>query len=917
MPTAPNRPGIAGKPRKDVLASLRMASMEDIPRAALPAGAFDPRSFGLRQETDRAEIMASILDYLSPVDLIRAARSSKRMCEMAYDDTRWVQKLKRMGCWDELRARKQVEKTYGTVASLDSVERMNREQNGQPIISVQPPDGPAQPQSLADGFDQITLSTTADAGRSGEIEVDATLDVLKQVKSVRGEARQEYGKVHAALMPFYDDIAQSGPSPDNLLFKRYQQPLHQAQILSQLQDFAKCDSTEGWRERVERLQSAVSMFETAALKEFRQGYESGDIDGMMRKYAHVLCALDGGRSAVELFIHHNHMVTQRSDFGKVSDCIDESSQRVRLEHTQAFFTRMSVAYNEEASIINRAFPRTTSIASQFVDKIGTAMLYPFLTALFDELHSTNIESYLNAISVTFAQAMNLRENLLPIQAADGKFDEYLGGVIAKVYEPHIDLYLAEELDLFRRNSEAAVTDWDRQLSEQAASTESFLMSNVNRQADKRDFLTSFKKVITMPVSILPSFSGPKSTESKSDQESIASDSSEAKSSNRFSRIASPQPATLTEAPTSELAAKAALMKVKLEGIRGLFSIEIALSLVHAAKSSLERAAQFVKLGGEFGNAAKQQCEAIFVKLLRILGHRHVITGFDKAVDHLSHFRPREQGERDQSGVEPLVTFLELVNVGDLILQMVDVFYEQELVGSNLTDRNDFLDPAVKEKKKFEQMLDGRVAAGLSKGIDVLMEEVDYILATQQLATDFNPGISTDPNRQQMDVGISDAASSVVDVVSSHTQMLVGSTDKSTLDVFNQEVGLRLWAALCKHLKRQRISVEGSLKLIRYDFAALRLPVLTCSDMNHYFKYIQTLKNNDLLLYFKAFRELAQIYLIDTADAKELATMIADGDRFYGIWRVEEVYEFAERRVDWYQMKRDVERAMYGIGCSVM
>jgi recyclin-1 len=88
-------------------------------------------------------------------------------------------------------------------------------------------------------------------------------------------------------------------------------------------------------------------------------------------------------------------------------------------------------------------------------------------------------------------------------------------------------------------------------------------------------------------------------------------------------------------------------------------------------------------------------------------------------------------------------------------------------------------------------------------------------------------------------------------------------------------------------------------------------------MNHYFKFVQTLRNEELLLYFKAFRELAQIYLIDPSDAKELATIIADADRFSGIWRVEEVSEFAERRVDWYQVKGDVERAMYGIGCSVM
>lgn len=758
--------------------------------------------------------MSSILDHLSPTDLIRAARSSKLMCEMAYDDTRWVQRLKRMGCWNELEARRHVEEVHGTIANLDSVEQQEQVKAEMPNISVGTADGTRN--SLSDGFDQINLSTTAPTGNQDEPESDIALGALKQVRSIRGEARQEYGKVHAVLAPFYDDIVASGPSPDNLVFKKYTHPQHQAQILSQLQAFSKCDATEGWRERVEQVQSAVSMFETAAVKEFRQGYETGDIDGAMRQYAHVLRALDGGDSAVELFIHHNHMVTQRSDLGKVSDCIDGSTQRVKLEHTQAFFTRLSVAYNEEVSIINRVFPRSTNIAAPFVEKVGKDVLYPFLTALFDELHRSNVESYLNAISGTFVQCMNLTENLLPIQNADGNFDDFVDHVVAGVYEPHVDLYLAEELDYFRKNSEAAVGEWDRQLSEQAASTESFLMSNVNRQADKRDFLTSFKKVIMMPVSILPSFSGSKPNDSKSDQESIASDSSSTpKGPNRFSTIASPKPTPLTEAPTSELTAKAAVMKMRLEGIRELFSIEIALSLVHSAKSSLERAAQFVRVGGQTGNAANRQCEAIFVSLLRILGHRHVIVGFDKAVDHLSNYRPREQGDRDQSGVEPLVTFLELVNVGDLILQMLDVFYEQELVGSKLTDRNDFLDPAVKEKKKFEQMLDGRVAAGLNKGIDVLLEEVDYILATRQLPTDFNPGVSTDPHRQPMDVRVSDAAVAVVDVVSSHTKMLVGSTDKSTLDVFNQEVGLRLWAALCKHLKRQRISVEGSLKLIRY------------------------------------------------------------------------------------------------------
>jgi recyclin-1 len=257
-------------------------------------------------------------------------------------------------------------------------------------------------------------------------------------------------------------------------------------------------------------------------------------------------------------------------------------------------------------------------------------------------------------------------------------------------------------------------------------------------------------------------------------------------------------------------------------------------------------------------------------------------------------------------VAPLVTFLELVSVGDLIQQMLDVFFEQELASVQLTDRNDFLDPAVKEKKRFEAMLDERVASGLNKGIDVLVDEIEYVCATTQAPTDYNAGSSTSiPSFTKTPVinfGPSATAQQVVEIVSAHSKMLVGSTDKSVLDVFNAEVGLRLFHILCKHLKRQRVSVDGSVTLI--------------SDMALYSSHISNYKNQDLNAYYRALREVCQIYLIDRSDAKDMAAIIADSDKFGGIFNAEEVYEFAERRADWLLVKREVERAMYGFGCVV-
>jgi recyclin-1 len=93
--------------------------------------------------------------------------------------------------------------------------------------------------------------------------------------------------------------------------------------------------------------------------------------------------------------------------------------------------------------------------------------------------------------------------------------------------------------------------------------------------------------------------------------------------------------------------------------------------------------------------------------------------------------------------------------------------------------------------------------------------------------------------------------------------------------------------------------------------------MRASDMNAYNTYIVSLRNKSITQYFAALRELSQIYLIDPHHAKEIATIIADTDRYHGIFRAEEVYEYAERRADWYQIKGAVEKQMYGVGCLVM
>ncbi|KAG6003683.1 hypothetical protein E4U21_001791 [Claviceps maximensis] len=1001
-----------------------------------------------------AEIFNAVIQYLPVADQLRLARTCRRLQEMVYDDTRWVARLKSMQCWDEREARRRFEESvrkrreahrasmiHNSQSHAAASAELHSKRNSTTTTttaaaaatspstttsttifdaSVEEKRRKSATSELRDGFETLNVSrggasiayaaaaasaaAVAAADASGDVqESDSYLEVFKRVKSIRGGARHEYGRIYGALAPFYFDIVKAKTHADPIVFKAFRDPEQQAQMLTNLLRFAKSDWSSGSNEREEKLVNMTSLFESAVLREFEQGYEFWDVDGRMRRYAHVLHTLNGARGGVDLFIQKHPIFSDHELELNPVECLKRGGleDEISLGPSKVFFEVLLAKMNDQAAIIERIFPNANDVFWDFVDKVREDIITEYTTPLFDESHERSVGLYLKAVSGVLEQLMRFLHSLKPPPPRKEKENISSSNAIAeegevngqgiekgqaqgqaqaqaqaqaqgrgddktvkakelalKVFEPHFDLYLQEELEFFTKRAEEEVSQWEKKLSEEDLSLETFYMANVNRSAEKSDFLSSFKKVVMMPVTALPSFpmGSPFATTKPVVVPSSATAAAAAAAAATATATATNGHATATplpssrpqtpglsgraspmpsKAPTDELAAKAALMASKLEGIKSLCSIEVALGLVHLAKTSLDRAAVLIPLGGQVGGEAKEQCSSIFVVLLRILGQRHVKSGFETAVNHLSHYNPRDVSDHSQKGVAPLVTFIELVNVGDLISQMIDVFYEQQLATPKIADRNDFLDPAALAKKKFEQMLDESVAAGLNRGIDVLMDEVEYLHSTTQLPTDYNPrpvsstfsstasittstssssatglsdstltaGPGSGSGSPELDIGPTPTAKRIVALVSAHTRMLVGTTDKAMLDVFNGEVGQRLFTAICKHLKRQRVSTDGAVKLI--------------ADMNLYADYVRTLKHKDLVAYFAALRELSQIYLIDQAHAKEMASVIADGDRFGGVFRAEEVYEFAQRRADWYQVKKSVERAMYGMDCVVM
>jgi recyclin-1 len=58
---------------------------------------------------------------------------------------------------------------------------------------------------------------------------------------------------------------------------------------------------------------------------YRRGYETGDIDGRMKRYANVLILLNGGQACLQLFVQKHPIMFEREKLGNSMDCFEYGS----------------------------------------------------------------------------------------------------------------------------------------------------------------------------------------------------------------------------------------------------------------------------------------------------------------------------------------------------------------------------------------------------------------------------------------------------------------------------------------------------------------------------------------------------------------------------------------------------------------
>ncbi|KAG8908302.1 F-box protein: endocytic membrane traffic, recycling ReCYcling 1 [Tulasnella sp. 403] len=348
-----------------------------------------------------------------------------------------------------------------------------------------------------------------------------------------------------------------------------------------------------------------------------------------------------------------------------------------------------------------------------------------------------------------------------------------------------------------------------------------------------------------------------------------------------SRATSPTPSTISASSRSK-GPDGSFDRLQL-----LLSLDIALELIHADRESLKRVETFQRYPGSYGHKVRETIEELFILMLQVMGDRHIQPGFAKAIDQMQTYKPAEHEET--ASVAPLMQFFELVHVADTIQSMVQVFFDKELAPH--IDRTDFLNGVVREKKRFENTLDESVAAGLNTGTDLLMKQVEHIILVRTGPREYYP-VEGAPMELKPTKGCTEA----IACLEKHCKLLKGSTSKEVLEVFYQEVGIRLDAIIQKHLKRQIISLQGGFQVI--------------ADLNAYHAFIASLKVPQITADFANLKMLGHVFIVE--DAKDLAQIVRDVTRYGGSFRPEDVYEFIQRRSDWKKIERTVDQTMYSL-----
>ncbi|KAH8079635.1 exocyst complex component Sec10-domain-containing protein [Filobasidium floriforme] len=576
-----------------------------------------------------------------------------------------------------------------------------------------------------------------------------------------------------------------------------------------------------------------------------------------------------------------------------------------------------------------------SVVKRFVDRLVGEVISEYVSSLLSLTRLLSQDLFLTATAATFVQVWRVVDVAKEVvrqamsggkegdqvekQAVEAVGKEAERAVYA-AFEQHMDEYLEDEVEWIKNVLDKMCKAWDTKMGNatttQPTQAATFL-SSANPDQVKRNVLAGFRDALLLPVTIVPltvtygmnaivtgGTQAVNGLAMLNPQRWTGQSGSDGRGATNGAPAVPVDPVEGAEIDKEkekaedleEVAVQQDEPKDGGEQMQLLLSLDTVLEFVHADRECLKRIETFQGYPSKYGRKVREAIEEVFIHLLRAVAARHIVPACNKAIQQMTNYKPEDSAEGTSN--PPLLQYLELVNVVDTVTSILQVYFDKDL--AKYIDRTDFLNAAMQEKKRFEGALDDAVAAGMNAGVEVLMNQVEHIIQTRTQPGEYCPSPDQNP-----ELGPTKACVDAITCLEVHCKLLKGSTSKEVLEVFYQEVGLRLQNILQKHIKRQIISLDGGFQMI--------------ADLNAYYAFVASLKQPRMAEEFSNLKMLGQVYIV--ADAKDLAQIIRDVTRYGGTYRPEDLYEFIQRRADWKKIEKTVDNSMYSLSvkedCIIM
>nr|CCA89260.1 F-box protein involved in recycling plasma membrane proteins internalized by endocytosis [Kluyveromyces marxianus]CCA89272.1 F-box protein involved in recycling plasma membrane proteins internalized by endocytosis [Kluyveromyces marxianus] len=667
---------------------------------------------------------------------------------------------------------------------------------------------------------------------------------------------------------YHNDVA-------NFFPEEYNEPLTQAKIIKVLEKYINSYSND-WpyhRKVQENLKIFKELFTTSVIRELDLNFDKKNFS-YCSQFVEVLLLLDHEVSAVDFFKSKNEF----PESIKLPQELFDENDELRYDQLELALDTFTQFLNEKISITDQLFQDRYPVIVLYTENFVQDHLIPYFQIQISSSNTPDAKNKrLMSLPTIYSKLSShfvkkLRDNV----NAGTSYQRFVSDFIQLYLEPEIQKFFDTMVQDFTTTTEDLLKDYEeqsqrKQKAKDEALFESLKNSNMTNEElldGKTNFLKSFTKIFKINNNTL---------KSQAEQD-------------------------------LEVSYTLQKMNNKLQNITSLVSLDLCYKIIQACREHMEKIYLFKDVE-VFETVVKLKCQEMYKILMFLLSEKHIKLGFETALQLLKDYDANETKLAslspngtfdDDNKVEPLVQFTELINIGDIILQMLSIFYNNELIAKGIIDKNkDIFNDVVHTKKVFETMLDDYVANGLNIGIDKLMDQVEFTFSTMQFPDDFNP----DPkDASRREIAPSKCAIANVELLSEHCFLLTGATDKGTIDVFQQEIGERFFDEVVKNIKKHLISEDGAVFLI--------------ADLNYYHDFIsKKTKQKNITPFFLGLKSVGQLYLISGKDSKELGKLICDVGKFQGVFTQEEIYELVQRRTDWFKVRKDVEKVMYGLGVS--